>query len=341
MTPIRHLILLAYCEAIAVTAMAQQPTPTPEPLPPDVEVFTVRTASERNREVPFYVRKPSGFDPNAQGVAHRVLMVCPVMRYDSRGLYAAKGEHGTGFLLRLADERGWFIVVPGFDQDKKDVQDRKKSYYYPETFSGKATLEALDLIAKKYPIATDQLLLQGHSAGAQFAHRFALWAPERVAAVVINSSSWFDDPNPKSNSVGWLVTIGDSDPAFSESLEFADKLQQAGALPVFRSYIGMTHERKNPAMDKLTAAFLRHWDDRTKTDIGRKRSLAESLREAPKAAEAEAMPFVGDATDWKVYPNTAENRENIAEDARVYLPSEEVATVWGEKEEDAEETETR
>ena len=189
-------------------ALAQQPTasPTPEVIPPGFEKFLVATKSKENLKVPFYVRVPVSFRNHPDRNKHRVLFICPAVNAD--GLVTILQSS----LQSLADERKWFIVAPTFQQLASEVHYRKLSYYYPETFSGKAVLDALDLIEKKYPISTTGLLLHGLSGGAQFVHRLAIWAPERVAAVAVNSSSWFDDPNEKSQTVAWLVTIGESDP---------------------------------------------------------------------------------------------------------------------------------
>jgi hypothetical protein len=69
------------------------------------------------------------------------------------------------------------------------VHDRNLSYYYPKTFSGKAVLEALDLIEK---ISTTGLLLHRLSLGAQSVHRFAIRAPETAVAVhgSVNPTNW-------------------------------------------------------------------------------------------------------------------------------------------------------
>ena len=126
-----------------------------EELPSNIEVFTVKTRSDENKEVPFYVRRPAGFNPTAKGRAYRILFICPVFNGD--GLKVMQSHS----LIPLADEKNWFIVSPTFKQKGAEVKDRKKSYYYPEAFSGKAVLDALGLISKKYPVDTNHLLLQG------------------------------------------------------------------------------------------------------------------------------------------------------------------------------------
>jgi len=307
---------------------AQQSTPTfvqQEVLPDGVEKFVVPTKSKENAEVPFYVRIPAGYRQHPESKSYRVLLSCPVVNGDGLKNLTANSEFPA-----VADERGWFIVSPTFKQTGAETRDRKLSYYYPETFSGKAVLDALDLIQKKYPIATDGLLLHGFSGGAQFVHRFAIWMPDRVVAVVVNSSSWFDDPSEKSQQIGWLVTIGESDPSYENTLMFVQKLKQAGALPVLRSYLAMTHERgaKVPALD---TEFLKFYDDLTRDKLSAKRSFF-SPKPQPMIP-ASRMPFVADTQKWRYYKSTSDAAKEIPEEERIYLPSETIAKLWGTAEE--------
>lgn len=289
-----------------------------------VETFTVRTRSELNKELPFYLRVPKNYRP---GKVYRLLFLCPHLNQE--GL---KKLECSADWLTLADERDWFVMSCTFKQARSAGQDRKLAYYYPESFSGRATLDALELVSKKYPVDTDRLLLQGLSGGAQFVHRFAMWAPDRVTAVAINSSSWFDAPNARCNQVAWLVTIGDSDKSYNESLEMVDRLRTVGAAPLFRSYLGMVHEGSR-TVEMLNMEFLKFYDDHTKKDLGKKRSALTPPAER-LALLGGKMPFVGDSQDWKYFPNTPDEREAVAEDSRVYLPSEPIAKLWGQKEEE-------
>ena len=211
-----------------------------------------------------------------------------------------------------------------FKQNGQDVRDRKKSYYYPEHFSGKAVLDALDIAAKRYPVATRDIFMQGMSGGAQFVHRFAIWAPNRVCAVAVNSCSWFDEPKQSAKLCAWLVTIGESDPTFANSLDFINHLRESGVVPLFRYYTGMGHEGSS-RVDSLDCAFFEYYDELTRSKLIRKNSV--SIKPvAPNATKD--MPFVGDLQEWTFLENTKENRDKIPEDCRVYLPSKEIAIEW-------------
>jgi hypothetical protein len=307
--------------------MHAEPPPSPLPMPPNVERLVVRTSSRENREVPFYLRRPAGYvRGQASSQTHRVLLMCPYLNQDGLALLQPPSP-----FLDVADERGWFIVVPTFHTRPEDVRNRDLCYYYPEKFSGKAVLDALDMIRKKYPVDTERLFLQGYSGGAQFVHRFAIWAPDRVAAVAVNSSSWFDQPKEKSKQTAWLVTIGDSDPAYENSLAFVDKLRGIGALPVLRSYIAVEHwTADGGGVKPLDCAFFTFYDDVTKTMLGKPKPLL-ATKPAPMIA-ANAMPYVGDAQDWRYYKNTTDAAQEIPAESRVYLPSEGMARLWGEAE---------
>jgi hypothetical protein len=93
----------------------------------------------------------------------------------------------------------------------------------------------------------------------------------------------------------------------------------------------MVHEG-SPVVDRINLALLRLYDEHTQGELGKRRSSftkPEELLSLP----GEKMPFVGDSQDWKFLPNTEENREKIAEDSCIFLPSEEIARLWGNEEE--------
>ena len=319
-------ILAALCLSVAGNLESAKAGPSPTPaavLPPNVEKFYIKTKSRDNPEVPFYVRVPKSYQPNGMSgqKLYRVFFTCPTINDD--GWRSMNLDPG---LLALADERGWFVVSVTFHVERPEIRDRTLCYYYPQEFSGQAVLDALDHIRQEYPIATVGLLLHGFSGGAQFVHRFAIWAPERVAAVVVNSSSWFDIPTPACKQVAWLVTIGESDPNFENTLDFVQKLKDMGALPVMRSYLGMTHERA-ANIPKLDVEFLKFYDDLTRIRMATELPLIPGPARA--VLPAWEMPYIGDTQEWKYYKNSADNIEDVPDDSLIYLPSKAIADAWG------------
>ncbi len=291
-------------------------------LPGNVETFVVRTTSPLNRQAPFYLRVPEGFKAGGSGGRkHRLLVMCPHLNGSGKVLIT-----GPEVAMLAKQHPDWFVVAPTFRVEGADTQDRKAAYYYPESFSGKAVLDALELMAKKYPIDTERLLLNGTSGGAQFVHRFAIWAPERVTAVCVNASSWFDEPTEECRRVAWFVSIGEADPSYDKTLEFVDALRRIGAYPILQESKGEGHGRSREA-SAMVRLFLGFYDALTAGDLGKPRTrLGDQSPKVP--LEKERMAMVGDSQDFKAFPNTPENEEAIAEDARVYLPTREMAEVW-------------
>ena len=303
------------------TGFSEEVVPS-EILPERISRFVVRTRSDSNRELPFFIRTPLGFKAEDKK-PRRLLFLCPYL--DETGISLL---NRSAVYLRLADERGWFVMTCTFKQEHADAKDRVNSYYYPESFSGKAVLDALDYVSKKVPIDTERLFMHGLSGGAQFVHRFAMWAPERVSAVSINSCGWFDVPGASCGQVAWMIIIGEADPALMASFDFSQKLTEVGAAPLYRSYIGMAHEGGWKSVELLTVEWLKFQDSRSAGFLGQKKSkLDDPARRL--AMKAEDMPFVGDAQQWTFRENTPENVADLPEDARVFLQSREIGDLWG------------
>ena len=324
--PLVVLILLGL--AVPVLAQAKKkpkptpkPSPTPEVVPPGIDVIEIATSSFNNPKVPFYVRPPAGFSAGSGTEKHRLVLLFPFV--PESGLKALTRNK---LLTSLADARGWFIASPTFVVDfRNDSRDRTKAFYYPERWSGKAVLEAVAEIEKKYPVDGGRLFVQGLSGGAQIAHRLGLWCPERITAVAVNSSGWFDDPGPKASQVAWAVTVGEADPIIPASVDFVEKLKARGAQPVFKAFIGMVHE-DYPAANQLCAAFLLHMDELTKDQLGQPPgSSGGAVFNRP-----EHHDFVGDRRDYLYFSKTPEEMNSIPPESRFLLPDETVAEFWGE-----------
>lgn len=300
------------------------PMPTPEIVPPGMDVIKIRTSSSDNPEVPFYVRPPSGYQPggDAAGMKHRLLLLFPFV--PETGLRAIQRNET---LVKLADARGWFVASPTLVVDfKKDAQDRKKAFYYPESWSGKAVVDAVEEIARKYPVDGRRLFVQGLSGGAQIAHRLGLWCPERITAVVVNASGWYEDPNPKASQVAWVITVGEADSRLKDTVAFAEKLKACGALPLLKTYIGRIHEDIEEA-NQIGAAFLFHVDELTKKDLGQPAG-------APQVSaynRTDHHAYVGDGRDYLYFANAPQKQATLPPEARFFLPDDVVAECWGKK----------
>ena len=112
---------------------------------------------------------------------------------------------------RFADENDFAILGLGFTFIPEDWH-LKRSYQYPQAWSGKALLEILKILAEKFPINPNELYLFGISAGSQFSIRFAQMMPQICKAVAAHAAGGYDDPQ-EYLPTHFLITVGELDNA--------------------------------------------------------------------------------------------------------------------------------
>ncbi len=184
-----------------------------------------------------------------------------------------------------------------------------KGYYFPEQGSGKILEDGIAEAGMRYGVQTERVLFFGFSAGAHVSHRFALWKPERVAAYVAYSAGWWSEPTEKMRDVPALIMCGEADPRYDPSFEFFKKGRDLSAPWIWRSYEDTGHTL-TPAVRTMAEEFLAY-------HAARLRGLATKEWKEP-------VPLHGDIQSYEV---TAE-REKVAEEFRVTLPSKGIADVW-------------
>ena len=132
--------------------------------------------------------------------AHRVLVAVHGMV----GEEGAEAEAARQLLEQwtpFAQAHGLVVVAPVFD----DVHFASRT---PGALGGYRSLvgrvvaadaflhEVLADVAAHEQVPTERFLLFGHSAGGQFANRYLVTHPGRVAAAVISAPAWFAFPDP-------------------------------------------------------------------------------------------------------------------------------------------------
>ncbi len=219
----------------------------------------------------------------------------------------------------FADREGLVLVAPTF-KTTKDEAHSCKGYYYPAQWSGEVVLEAVRRIAdaKKenaVEIETEKILIFGFSAGAHFAHRFALWKPDRVRAFAAYSAAWWDGPTVAARNVPGLIMCGEADGRYEASREFMAKGQALGLPWIWRGYRHTGHEM-TPEVLRVAQAFLAHY--------------AHPPATQPSTLNARA-PLIGDIQSYRFYPADSAEAALIPGEARVELPSPAVAKAWSEE----------
>ena len=124
------------------------------------------------------------------------------------------GQGAVGY-TGFADELKCIVVGPSFSV----------AYQFPALGAGKVMRDIFDEI-KQCCKVQPRMYVTGISAGAQFAHRFALQNPELTVGCAAHSAGGWDAANKQARDVPFLVTCGEDDttrlePAkrFAQSLE--------------------------------------------------------------------------------------------------------------------------
>jgi dienelactone hydrolase len=125
------------------------------------------------------------------------------MRSDrSRGLLVI--VHGNSrSVMRLAEafaekacQEGFILLAPVFDIETYDdfqiLRGRAGSCAASDALDA-----ACDDAHRRLGVAPAPFALVGFSAGAQFAHRYAMRSPKRVTGLVVAGAGWYTMPNPR------------------------------------------------------------------------------------------------------------------------------------------------
>jgi pimeloyl-ACP methyl ester carboxylesterase len=105
-------------------------------------------------------------------------------------------ETHAGVFSRVAQKRCAVLVAPFFDGNAfTDYQRLGRRNLGAR--ADRALARLVEHVGALTGAATGGILLFGYSGGAQFAHRYALAYPERVAAAVVASPGWYTFPDEK------------------------------------------------------------------------------------------------------------------------------------------------
>ena len=185
-----------------------------------------------------------------------------------------KGACGAAYLAKEFDDV--IVLGPTFVQAKRDSATPASAGMPRDSFqmSGpahEAKLHALIAeIAKTWKLHP-RIVVHGFSAGAQFAHRYAMRNPERVAGVSAHSAgSWAqlegdDRINPAAKGILFAISCGEDDkatggpagtpPRIDGARQFAANLESRGFSVEFKTWPGIGHAFA-PGVMPMTKALL-------------------------------------------------------------------------------------
>jgi pimeloyl-ACP methyl ester carboxylesterase len=95
----------------------------------------------------------------------------------------------------LARERGWALLLPVFDDRRHRRYAQLSSASDARRLrADQALIDLVERVRRSHPLPQDGWGLFGFSAGAQFAHRFALLHPQRLGALALGAAGWYTWP---------------------------------------------------------------------------------------------------------------------------------------------------
>ncbi len=217
----------------------------------------ISTSNYANKSLKYYYYIPPKVIDNKNRI-HPILAMIPGLSADGRSFV------GPG-IRRFAEKEGFIIIAPTFIFDEKNWQS-KTSYQYPHVWSGEAFLRMVRKIEGNHKLRINKIYLFGHSAGAQFALRFALWRPSRCAACAAHASGGRITPE-RYIGVRFFVTVGTQDTTRIENAkEFHNSAKRYRIDATYREYNtghGMTHKQFEDSLDFFMQGRARYPDSQT------------------------------------------------------------------------------
>ncbi len=263
----------------------------------EIKEYQLPAAPGVHDAVSYYYRLPQNAGRGA-GQPTGVLMLVP--GYNGSGLDFLKASSSW---YALADSERLILVSPTFQTTLEEIHSQR-GYYYASLWSGQATIDAVDHIAAQAGLAPGPLLIFGFSAGAHFAHRFALWNPARVKAFVAYAAAWWDAPTARLAGVPALIMCGEGDARYEPSHAFFEQGLALGLPWMWRSYPDTDHQI-TPPVTRMAQAFLGYY-----------------------AAQRPQEHWIGDAQTYHFYAAGAEDVQFIPDEAKIEIPSRALAVIW-------------
>ena len=289
---VRHILPLAL--ALPLLAGATSPI---------IDCVEIKTPAPNNAIAKFWYRVPKNYDASRRE-RYRVLVLFGGRNCDGKNEVSGKLGWPS-----WADMNGIFLVAPTFKDD---------AYWQPEAWSGRALLDALDVIGARYRISKAGLLFYGYSAGSQAGNLFPAWRPDLCRAYVSHACGVFHTPHPRMRNVAALVTCGDADKArYVLTRRFANGYRALDIPIIWKSFENHPHDVP-PKSIRLAKEFLAHHHWLHLDDLG------GTLPKANRAA------FVGDDANGVYHRIDDPSVTDIPLEDRVELPSETIASAWGE-----------
>ncbi|MBI4845095.1 MAG: hypothetical protein HY810_01240 [Candidatus Omnitrophica bacterium] len=261
---------------------------------------SISTENYANKTLEYYYYIPEAVAGN-KNASYPLLIMVP-------GL-SGKGEWLVNNEVKEFAEREKFVVIaPSFVFDERNW-DTLESYHYPSVWSGKALLEIIRQFEDKNNLFLSKFCLFGHSAGAQFVLRFALWKPQLCEACAAHASGGSIKPI-EYVSVKFFVTIGKQDTSLRKKVaeEFFDTAK--------KNIIKVTYKEYDTGHDMIKEQFSDSLDFFTqgKMPFNENSGVFESINQ-----KAVCEGFIGDTVVYLKNGCKTEGRFKSETDKKIIL----------------------
>ena len=250
------LELAAHVQPRAATVAPPSSVPSAQPGAPVARQQLLRRALRSDTTLQYLLYVP------AQGGAGAPVFVT------AHGVSRNAVEHATLF-MPFAEHAGVVLVAPYFDPDGNEDYQR-----LGRQGRGHRADQVLDAIVAEVRQLTGakpgKIHLFGFSGGAQFAHRYTLAHPDRVARAVITAAGWYtfpDSTTPYPYGTGPTPDLPGIRFVPEAYLRVPMKVLVGGA------DVGTKNLRQSPELDRQQGT----------TRIARARSWANAMRDAARA----------------------------------------------------------
>ncbi|MDP3850029.1 MAG: hypothetical protein Q8Q59_05970 [Luteolibacter sp.] len=244
--------------------------------------------------------------------------------------------HGKirGDLLKWAEEHGmvvitwntatlWKLGVSQADLERDLAKDTNDNFDQVAL----AWNKGIRRLTLKYNLPKKGYYLYGFSRGAQWGHRLALRMPNRFSAVHVHVASSYDSPHEASKNVLWLVTTGERDAGYQQSIKFYRDCLNLGYPVIIKAGPNLAHA-ESPEIKRLGLDFFEYcFALNEKVIPGRPPLSEENPRIADwMRADLKSSGFFGDFINQEVF--TLKSGDWVSKGQRIYLPTPEIAEAW-------------
>ncbi|PTX98234.1 hypothetical protein DB345_05205 [Spartobacteria bacterium LR76] len=298
------------------------------------------TGNPDQPKITLFLRPPDGITDASE--IKGVLAACVLARNPDdikRRLQALEPSQEVGGLMRFADQHKLAILCWGAQvlwnpAKNYDEIELRKAFKLDRAFDqvARAWERGVQQFHEEYGIPDRNFFLWGFCAAGQWAHRLAMRKPDYFLAVYIHIPSSFDKPTPEAAKILWLLTAGELDGGYKNSISFYQECRAAGYSIIFKPIVGLGHAG-SPISNDLGLKFFEYAmsvkGERQKLDEKIAKAQSESSKltvTEPWLAQFKEPPFYGDYLNQQAFES--KDVDLIPATFRVPLPSKEIMEAW-------------